>query len=221
MNNYAPSTAPGSHPTFEARNHRLMTLKPRPISGLLTALFSLGLMSCAEVDDAPRGVEARPDRVESTAAKDLGFFISAGAPVIKAEPAPAPASVDPPSSPTAKTDGGSRGARPPTNTPRRDSPSSPRREVINPVEAAVRAHFGDVEACYGPVALKDNTVAGRITLQWTLGAEGKPTAVAVVLDTLSDPAVATCLKARARSWQFPPPTSGVAVVRYPFDLRVQ
>ena len=202
MNNYAPSTAPGSHPTFEARNHRLMTLKPRPISGLLTALFSLGLMSCAEVDDAPRGVEARPDRVESTAAKDLGFFISAGAPVIKAEPAP-------------------RGARPPTNTPRRDSPSSPRREVINPVEAAVRAHFGDVEACYGPVALKDNTVAGRITLQWTLGAEGKPTAVAVVLDTLSDPTVATCLKARARSWQFPPPTSGVAVVRYPFDLRVQ
>jgi hypothetical protein len=58
-------------------------------------------------------------------------------------------------------------------------------------------------------------------MQWTLGASGMPTATAVVKDTLSDKRVGRCIKARARTWQFPPPSGGVAVVTYPFDLRVQ
>jgi hypothetical protein len=33
--------------------------------------------------------------------------------------------------------------------------------------------------------------------------------------------VAACIKARARTWRFPPQAGGVAVIRYPFQLRIQ
>ena len=40
-------------------------------------------------------------------------------------------------------------------------------------------------------------------------------------DTLRDPSVAKCIRDRARHWQFPATQGGVAVVTYPFDLRIQ
>ncbi len=85
----------------------------------------------------------------------------------------------------------------------------------------IRAHWGEVERCYGAVALKDPTVQGRIVLQWTIGKDGTPTGTAVVQDTLKDKSVGACLKQSARAWKFPPPASGVQVLKYPFDLRVR
>lgn len=84
----------------------------------------------------------------------------------------------------------------------------------------IRRHMGDVEHCYGRVALKDTSIAGRIVMRWTLDRTGKPTAVAVVSDTLKDKSVAACIKERAIHWQFPPPSGGIGVVTYPFNLRV-
>ena len=85
----------------------------------------------------------------------------------------------------------------------------------------IRAHYGDVHHCYARVALKDPTVAGRVTLQWTIGKTGMPQAVAVTKNTLKDKSVGACLKARAKTWKFPAPSGGVQVISYPFDLRVQ
>jgi hypothetical protein len=87
--------------------------------------------------------------------------------------------------------------------------------------AAIRAHHGEVEGCYAPVALKDPSIAGRIVLSWTLGRDGMPTAVSVTQNTVRDPSVAACIRDRARKWRFPPPAGGIGVVTYPFDLRVQ
>jgi len=118
------------------------------------------------------------------------------------------------------------------STPRARGPNAPRaatapraeapeRGAARTIGAVIDAHFNDVEACYSPVAQKNPSVAGRIALQWTLGADGRPTAVTVTQDTLSDPSVAACLRGRAKNWQFPPPEGGVGVVRAPFDLRMQ
>ena len=85
----------------------------------------------------------------------------------------------------------------------------------------IRAHMGDVQHCYGRVALKDPSIAGRITLQWTLGRTGMPIATAVIKDTLKDKSVAKCLRKRAKRWRFPEPKGGTGVITYPFDLRVQ
>jgi outer membrane biosynthesis protein TonB len=100
-------------------------------------------------------------------------------------------------------------------------PAAGKKATAGGVDAVIESHSGDVEACYAPIALKDPRVAGRIVLQWTLGADGRPSAVAVVQDTLSNPAVGACLKGRARAWRFPPPEGGVGVVRAPFDLRFE
>ncbi|MEZ4474205.1 MAG: AgmX/PglI C-terminal domain-containing protein [bacterium] len=85
----------------------------------------------------------------------------------------------------------------------------------------IRDHNGDVHACYARVALKDPTVQGRLTLQWTIGKDGMPIGVAITQDTLKDKSVGACLKERARHWQFAPPGGGVQVISYPFDLSVQ
>ena len=110
-----------------------------------------------------------------------------------------------------------RRARPPK------SKRVPARASGRPVSAlrTIRSHWSEVEKCYGDVALKDPTVKGRIVMQWTLGADGMPTATAVVKDTLKDKSVGRCIKARARAWRFPKPSGGISVVTYPFDLRVQ
>lgn len=87
--------------------------------------------------------------------------------------------------------------------------------------STIRSHYGDIERCYGPVAMKDPSVKGKIVVQWTLGRDGRPTATAILKNTLKNKSVAQCIRTRARSWQFPPPNGGVAVITYPFNLSVQ
>jgi hypothetical protein len=187
------------------------------------------LTQCHEATDTPTPPPAPPTLAPSApvtqapatqapatqAPADAGFNIVAGAPVIVAEapvvtadprkPAPKPAA---PASP-----GGGQTKLSPS------PPPETAREVS--AQAVIRSHFSDVEACYGAVALKDPSVGGRIVVQWTLGADGTPTGVAITQDTLRSAAVTDCIKSRARGWRFPPPAGGVGVVRYPFDLKVQ
>ncbi len=87
--------------------------------------------------------------------------------------------------------------------------------------ATIRKNMRDVEHCYGRVALKDPSIAGRIIVQWTVGKDGLPTATALLKDTLKDKSVGRCIRSKARKWRFPKPSGGVQVVTYPFDLRVQ
>ena len=153
--------------------------------------------------------------------------ITMGTPTFVAEAPIVTQAVTPTGSPALR--GASLG-RPPGPAPRSNGlratgPVEP--SLANPppgvptVQSVIRAHFNEIEGCYAPVGLKNPSVAGRITVQWTLGSDGTPTAVAIVGDTMGSPAVTDCIRVRARSWRFPAPTGGVAVVRYPFDLKVQ
>ena len=139
-----------------------------------------------------------------------GFRIVAGAAIVEAVPERKAPRVAP---------------RAPTSAPASAAPASaalvtapPRGRT--PIQA-IRAQQGDVSTCYGRVALKDPSVRGRITVQWTIGRDGVPIAVAITEDTLKDKSVGACIKDKARAWRFPPPTGGVQVISYPFDLRVQ
>jgi hypothetical protein len=115
-----------------------------------------------------------------------------------------------------------RSAAVPAKKTRAAQPAQATRPVrrASPLQT-IRSHFGDVHDCYAAVALKDPSVAGRVTLQWTIGKSGMPQAVAVIKNTLKDKSVGACLKQRAKNWQFPPPVGGVQVISYPFDLRVR
>ncbi len=85
----------------------------------------------------------------------------------------------------------------------------------------IQKHWGEVEACYARVALKDPSIGGRIVLRWTLDRDGKPNTTQVIKDTLKDKSVSACIRARAQNWRFPPPEGGIGVITYPFNLRVQ
>jgi hypothetical protein len=165
----------------------------------------------------PPATQAPPATAPPTAAPsdDPALpVITAGLPTIVAEA--------PVVSPEAARAAGTRPEKPaPVPSRAGIAPPGPGRSAEATAQGVIRSHFSDIEACYGPVAQKDPTIAGRIVVQWTLGADGTPTGVAIVNDTLRAPAVTECIRARARTWRFPPPGTGVSVVRYPFDLRVQ
>ncbi|MCK6570761.1 AgmX/PglI C-terminal domain-containing protein [Myxococcota bacterium] len=170
---------------------------------------------------APASLAPAPPPTAAPSAPDAGDglpVITAGLPTIVAE-APTVTAEARSGEPARARSPGTPAAAGPRPAP---APAArPGRAAEQTAQGVIRSHFSDVEACYGPVAQKDPSVAGRIVVQWTLGADGRPTAVAIVNDTLRSPAVTECIRARARTWRFPPPGTGVSVVRYPFDLRVQ
>lgn len=183
-----------------------------------TPLALVALLGCTEQaseERTPPPPDAGPvvDAVPDLAPADVAlprFVIVPGAVQIEVEHVP-DAAAEPPK-PVRRGRKARRKPRPPT--------------VSRPAQAVsamstIRAHWGEVERCYGDIALKDPTVQGRIVMQWTLGKDGMPTATAVLKDTLRDKRVSQCIKKRARAWRFPAPSGGVSVVTYPFDLRVQ
>ncbi len=177
-------------------------------------LTLLALCSCTE--DAPEVTEPpAPDAaplsdVASVDAALPKFVIVPGAIQIEADEVP-DAAVEP-AKPKARRKRATR---------RKRRPTSKQPAAAASAMSTIRRHWGEVERCYGDIALKDPTVRGRIVMQWTLGSDGMPTATAVLKDTLKDKRVSQCIKTRARRWRFPAPSGGVSVITYPFDLRVQ
>jgi hypothetical protein len=179
--------------------------------------------AAARADAAATDAEVAGDAGEADAGADGGDDlprIRMGTLETAAEARPAaPASV----AAAVKARTGVRPARPAPRTSTATRPA-PATSVASAKEVSamgtINAHMREVEDCYGRVALKDPSIAGRITLRWTLGRDGVPSAVAVVSDTLKDKSVGACIKERARTWRFPAPAGGLGVVTYPFDLRV-
>lgn len=182
---------------------------PAPPSEAPPTAAPATVASDAEVPDATpdAAVDAGAD-----AATDGGIKIIAQAMVV---------TEDEPAEPTAKPKKAKKRRRRAKRTPIAKAPEKPKAiRRISPAQT-IRSHYSDVHHCYARVALKDPSIKGRITLQWTIGKTGMPQAVAVIKNTLKDKSVATCLKARAKKWKFPAPGGGVQVISYPFDLRVQ
>lgn len=176
----------------------------------------------APVSEAPPPPTEPPSVAPSAAPSaalppDLGFTIVAGTPTIVAEtPVVTPEArgrAPKAASPVSATPGPSPAAPAVAQSPGRPAEVS--------AQTVIHNHAGDIEACYGAVALKDPSIAGHIVVQWTLGADGTPTSVAITQDTLRSAPVTDCIKSRARSWKFAPPAGGIGVIRFPYDLKVQ
>lgn len=85
------------------------------------------------------------------------------------------------------------------------------------IRAVVRAHIGEVRACYEAGLARNPDLRGRVVLTFTIAPDGAVTDV-VAVDELSDALpVARCCVDAARAWRFPSPF-GRVVVAYPFDL---
>lgn len=87
------------------------------------------------------------------------------------------------------------------------------------IRRIVRAHINEVRHCYHRGLVKDPKLAGRVSIDFAIGAAGKVTSSSVDTDTLADANVGKCIAKAVKRWKFPKPTDGGTVtVSYPFML---
>ncbi len=79
----------------------------------------------------------------------------------------------------------------------------------------VRARSASIRACYETQLLAHPDLAGKVTLQWTVGADGHVSGDKTVEDTMGNPVVSDCVLRVLRRIQFAVPEAGVCVVRWP------
>lgn len=87
------------------------------------------------------------------------------------------------------------------------------------IRRIVRAHINEVRHCYNKGLVKDDELAGKVTIDFTIAATGKVSVAEVDSTTLSDADVGKCIAKAVKRWKFPKPAGGgVVVVKYPFVL---
>mgnify|MGYP006293155315 CR=1 FL=1 len=96
---------------------------------------------------------------------------------------------------------------------RMQSQGSLPREAIAKV---INEHLSEVQYCYEKNLLKDPSIKGKLTVEWTIQMNGSVGRVRQKSSSLSSPAVAGCIMQSIKRWRFPRPSGGVVVVSYPF-----
>lgn len=87
------------------------------------------------------------------------------------------------------------------------------------IRQIVRAHINEVRSCYKAGQSKDRKLAGRVTINFVIGGDGKVKSSVVEEHTLPDTSVANCIAKAVKRWTFPKPIGGTnVIVSYPFIL---
>ncbi len=88
------------------------------------------------------------------------------------------------------------------------------REVIRRV---ILSHRIEIRYCYEKQLSATPNLAGKVKIQFVIGADGRVTTARAMRSTLPDPEVGRCIVSKVRTWTFPKPRGGgVVVVTYPF-----
>lgn len=84
------------------------------------------------------------------------------------------------------------------------------------VAAVINEHVGEMRGCYERALLRDpNVGGGKVSLEWTIAADGSVAEVRTKSSTLRNAAVVSCLLDLVRGLRFPKPQGGVVIVGYP------
>ena len=87
------------------------------------------------------------------------------------------------------------------------------------IRRIVRAHINEVRSCYNAGLSKNPTLAGRVTIQFSIVGSGKVASSVVEENTTKDSAVGNCIAKAVKRWTFPKvDKGGTALVSYPFRL---
>lgn len=88
------------------------------------------------------------------------------------------------------------------------------REVIRRV---ILSHRVQIRYCYEKQLAANPSLAGKVSIEFVIAADGRVTTARVAEQTLADPEVGRCIQSKVRTWTFPKPKGGgVVVVTYPF-----
>lgn len=85
------------------------------------------------------------------------------------------------------------------------------------IASIIRRHLAGIQNAYNSALKKNPTLgSGKITVRFTIMADGSVGSASIIQDTLNSPALSGSILARIRSWRFPPVKSGSVTVVYPF-----
>ncbi|MBM4372595.1 MAG: AgmX/PglI C-terminal domain-containing protein, partial [Deltaproteobacteria bacterium] len=75
-----------------------------------------------------------------------------------------------------------------------------------------------VQRCYLDVVRRNPNAGGRLVLELTIAPNGRAD-VKVASDAVGDPAVASCVVQKIKSWRFPKPEEKSVKLKVPFMFR--
>lgn len=88
------------------------------------------------------------------------------------------------------------------------------------VGKAVARHASEVRYCYEVELNRQPSLAGKVSVSFTIDPAGAVSDATVLQSTLSSPGVEQCILARVRRWKFPEPKGGgVCVINYPWVFK--
>ncbi len=87
------------------------------------------------------------------------------------------------------------------------------------IERVVRRHSRGIRACYERELQNDRSLAGRITVNWTIGLDGRVARSSIASNSIGSSAVESCILREVRRMRFDQPDGGMCVVSFPFTFR--
>ncbi len=85
------------------------------------------------------------------------------------------------------------------------------------IGSVIRRHLAGIQNAYNSALKKNPTLgSGKITVRFTISADGSVSSASIIQDTLNSPALSGSILSRIRSWRFPPVKTGSVTVVYPF-----
>jgi hypothetical protein len=90
------------------------------------------------------------------------------------------------------------------------------KEIIRRI---IRRHINEVKYCYQLRLNQRPGLAGRVQVQFSIGASGSVLSSVLHSSTLNDAGTESCIVSAVRRWEFPRPLGGgIVIVSYPFTL---
>ncbi len=84
------------------------------------------------------------------------------------------------------------------------------------IARVVRRHRNGISHCYELRLASRPELAGKVTLRWLIGLDGRVVSVLLHEDLLGSREVVGCMKRAVRRWRFKKPEKGQCMVKYPF-----
>jgi len=88
------------------------------------------------------------------------------------------------------------------------------------VAKVIHSHMNEIRYCYESAILADPSLAGKVLVDFKIGAQGSVGTAAAAENTMNNAQVGGCLVGKLKNWKFPQPRGGVQVaVSYPFIFK--
>jgi hypothetical protein len=88
------------------------------------------------------------------------------------------------------------------------------------VAKVIHSHMNEIRYCYESAILSDPSLAGKVLVDFKIGAQGSVATAQAAENTMNNVQVGGCLVGKLKNWKFPQPRGGVQVaVSYPFIFK--